>query len=397
MSVAGRPLHTCSQRSSPRRIFCFVCLIIMAVPTIEACGKIRIPGLTSSITVDREVVRGEVDGRVTAIARMPGGGFAVAGVRGTAWAVATNSDGDFLWKYADAPDARVATQDQSKFYGSAALPGGNLLFFGSKTVNVKVDGAEVPRDVGLITILDRQGGLVEQRLLFPNGNQDFSSSAFGRFVQRADGILLVGAAADEKRAFAWLMKLDNHGALDWEKLVPDVPPGEAAETADHNLVMSRFDSRDFALIMVRTDLAGVVAARRALTGYRYLRLRNVEPSNTVRAITYGVEDKATLHTLNERLEDAQPPREIARFNTAGGFGYVLPDNSLALFGKTDSPAVAWIGESGRAQYVHTFGATSTLTIGDAVALAGNRFVVAGIRFSRNPAERGLVLYWISLK
>jgi len=81
-----------------------------------------------------------------------------------------------------------------------------------------------------------------------------------------------------------------------------------------------------------------------------------------------------------------------------GFGYVLPDRSLLLFGHTNNAAVVWVRPSGGFRARYTFGLKyDSFVVDAAIPLSGTEFVTARYSGSPNPSDRGLVISWLSLK
>jgi len=67
-----------------------------------------------------------------------------------------------------------------------------------------------------------------------------------------------------------------------------------------------------------------------LLGEFIVQLRSVVDTGRTSVLIYRA-DKATLYTLDERLQDAQPPKEIkGYFDPQAGRGYVRADGSLVL-------------------------------------------------------------------
>ena len=181
-------------------------------------------------------------------------------------------------------------------------------------------------------------------------------------------------------------------------LGPGMDQVEPLELADHSLITTGFDVPSSQLEVKRFDASGHLLARRTFNCYGSLVLRSVEPANTIRVITYAVGVEGTLYTLNENLENAESPTTIADFYTNTGFGYVLADRSLLLFGRTNNAAVAWVRPSGgfRAQYTFSLKYNS-FVVAAAMPLSRTEFLTARSSSSVNPSDRGLVISWLSLK
>jgi hypothetical protein len=370
----------------------YVGVIATSLPVIGVSQKLHVSDPKRSIVVDRQVLLRDVNGPPNAITRTAAGGFVVAGERGTAWAVATDANGTMLWMFVDPRDEQAKTQYQSNFKGIVPLSNGNFLLCGEKLDKKR-------GRLGLIVILDGNGHVVEQRLLFPKDDQSFFSSRFTQCLPWSDGIAVIGTAANGlPPGRSWVMKLDKSGVKEWEILDPDLANGHAVETADHNLVISGFEGAAFETKVIRINPKGDVVARRMIKSYANLLLDSVEAITTVRMITYGLDNKATLYTLNDHLEDAERSKEIGSFDAKQGRGYVLRDNSIALFGRLNNAAIAWIAESGE------FYATAELdprfksfVANCTVPLSESRFVTVRNSVSVNIDDQGLAMSWVELK
>lgn len=122
----------------------------------------------------------------------------------------------------------------------------------------------------------------------------------------------------------------------------------------------------------------------------------VESSQTA-VIIYGA-GRATLYTLDERLQDARPPREIPHFDILAGCGYVLADTSLALFGRWPNAAVAWISGQDKTHTVHLFDSKYvSSTVSDAVPISAHQFVTVRGGAGQDPKDQGLVMSWVTIK
>ena len=107
---------------------------------------------------------------------------------------------------------------------------------------------------------------------------------------------------------------------------------------------------------------------------------------------------ATLYTMDASLADAKSPVDIGSFYTERGAGYVLADGSLALFGRTNNAAVAWISASGTEQSVLTFYPKhSAFVVSAALPVASNQFVTARMSDGDASHSSALTMAWITFK
>jgi hypothetical protein len=340
---------------------------------------------TKSIEVDRQVLLNDVAGKPTAIIRKSDGTLIVAGVRGTAWALGANADGDILWQFEYPREKAARTEYQSKFNGAVSLENDRVLFCGEKTTQ---------GSIGLITILDNNGHVVEERTGEPNSDAAMTSG-ITHCVHWNDGVALIGWSSNGNQGSPWITKLDINGAMLWSKRIPDLPAGDLVETADHCLVLATFNGVTFEVELAKVNGKGEVVARRAIKARDFILLHSVVPSKTVTVLTYGDGTALTMHRLNDRLEEAAKALDIGSFDAMQGRGYILADNSVVLFGRTDTAAIAWIRDTGRLLALKEIDRKyKSYVISDAVPLSGGQFVTVQESVMQN---HGLVMTWAKFK
>jgi hypothetical protein len=340
-----------------------------------------------SIVIDRQVLLGEIGGTPNAITQMPDGGFVVVGVRGIAWAVGTDAKGTMLWKYEEPIDDKIKSPFQSHFNDVVPLANGRVLACGESTIG---------RSVALVTILDSKGHLVDRRLELPSTDSTLTSSGFHHCLRWGSGIALIGYANDGKKGYSWIEKLNDSGQKVSQFLVKDTGVRKTSETAEGSFVLPFFGGGQFEMGLLRADSAGDVLATRTIKGFSFLTLKSYAPTTKTNIISYGIDNKATLYTLNDRLADAEPPKQIGDFDTSQGSGYVLPDNSLVLLGRTQNAAVAWIGSSGQMLASMTFGTDiKSFATKEAVPLSTNQLVT--VLDSVSGTNHGVVMTWVTLR
>ena len=369
-----------------RAISCIGAVAVAAF-LVASCGSHG-----KSITVDREMFIPDVKPRVDAIARTRDGGFVVTGIGLSAWVVATNSQGTLLWQFVDPIDSRINTGGQSvpqsEFHGVVSLANGNTLLCGGKYKNGQTES--------LLVILDRNGSLVEKRAELPNDDPRFIYSNFYQCFLWRDGILLLGNANDGTHGYIWFVELDGNGAKKRQVLVDNVPAAKAGTVVGPSFVFTAWDSNDNFRV-IRANEKGETIAKRVIAGEFIVQLRSMVESRQTSVIIYRA-GEAVLYTLDERLQDARPPRQIANFDVLAGRGYVLADASIALFGRWPAAAVAWISGQDRAYTMRSFDSKYvSSTVSDAVPISADQFVT--VRGSVNPDSRdqGLVMSWVTIK
>jgi hypothetical protein len=375
------------QATTRVRLLRSMCIVAVAGFLVASCGS-----RGKSITVDREIFIPDIKPRVDAIARTRDGGFIVTGIGLTAWVVATDSHGTLLWRFIDPTDNRIDTGSQSvpqsEFHGALPLANGNTLMCGGKYK----DG----HTVSLLVILDRNGGLIEKRVEAPNADPRFLSSNFYQCFPWQDGILLLGNANDGTHGYIWFVELDGNGVKKREVLVDNVPAVPAGTVVGPSFVFTAWDSNDNFRV-IRANEKGETIAKRVIAGEFIVQLRSMLESSQTSVIIYSA-GKATLYTLDERLQDARPPRKIANFDVLAGRGYVLADSSIALFGRWPNAAVAWIGGQDKTYTMHPFDSKYiSFTVSDAVPISADQFVTVRGSVSQDPRDQGLVMSWVTIK
>ncbi len=368
-----------------RSIWCVGIGAVAAVLT--ACGHHG-----KSITVDREVFIPGVKPRVDAIARTSDGGFVVTGTGVTAWVVATDSHGALLWRFIDPIDSRINTGSesvpQSEFHGAVPLANGGALLCGGQFKDGQTES--------LLVILDHKGSLVERRVEAPSDDPHFVYSNFYQCFPWHDGILLLGNANDGTHGYVWLVQLDGSGVKIGQALVENVPAMRAGSTAGRGFVFTAWASND-SFRIIRANEKGETIAKRVIAGEFIVQLRSLVESRQTSVIIYG-NGRATLYTLDEQLQDARPPRQIPNFDALAGCGYVLADDSLALFGRRPNAAAAWISARDNSYIVRPFDSKYvSFTVSDAVPIAADQFVTARGSVNPDPKEQGLVMSWVTIK
>ena len=326
------------------------------------------------------------------MARTRDGGFVVTRSGVTAWVVATDGHGTPVWRFIDPIDSTMDTGSQSvpqsEFHGAVSLANGNTLLCGGKYKRGQTEN--------LLAILDRHGRLIEKRVEVPNDDARFLYSNFYQCFPWRDGILVLGNTNDGTHGYIWLVELDGNGAKRRQAFVDTVPAVAADSVAGPGFVFTAWDSQDN-LRVIRANEKGETIAKRVIAGEFIVQLRSMLESGQTSVIIYSA-GRARLYTLDEHLQDARPPREIANFDVLAGCGYVLADTSIALFGRRPNAAVAWISGKDKAYTMRPFDSKYVAsTVSDAVPISADQFVTVRGSVSQDPREEGLVMSWVTIK
>jgi hypothetical protein len=362
-------------------------IVAVAGFLVASCGS-----RGKSISVDREVLISEVNPRVDAIARTRDGGFVVSGFGATAWVVATDSRGTPMWRFIDPIDSTMDTGSlsvpQSEFHGAVSLVNGNTLLCGGKYKGGQTDN--------LLVILDRNGRLLEKRVEVPNDDSRFIHSSFYQCFPWQDGVLLLGNTNDGTHGHIWLVELDANGRKKRQAFVDNAPAVAGGTAVGPSFVFTAWDSQD-RFRVIRANEKGETIAKRVIAGEFIVQLRSIADTSTTSILIYRAE-KATLYTLDERLQDTQPPKEIkGYFDPQAARGYVRANGSFVLFGRRSNAMMALISEQGKTQAIREFGPQyASILVNDAVPISAGGFVTARGSVSQDPKDRGLVLSWVTI-
>jgi hypothetical protein len=383
-----------------RRLFATT-LIIAAV---SSCSRGHLFPNGKSISLDREVLFSDLNGLANHIAKLDDGTLIVTGTGRTAWAIATSPTGDLLWKYVDPFNEMNSERaiSQSVFHGIAPLSNGNILLYGERN-----GGA--PWKTNLVVILDHTGHLVEQRSEISGVEKSLNMSTFESMLRVDCGLLLSGPLYRGLDFRHWIVRLDGDGKRIGESFFnysDKIATTTVAGVSDIYSLMSEVQSTkgqaaysDWQIYRVSPQ-GQIVAARQMKLAFTYeitTQLRPIEPTTNVQIITFPVGGNSRVYTLSNRLDDLAPPRDIFKIDTTKGMGYVLPDNSLALFGATGGAAIAWIDPMGQLEALHVLNSKyKSITINDAVAISATQFVTVRDGVTENPNDRGLLMDWVTL-
>jgi hypothetical protein len=230
----------------------------------------------------------------------------------------------------------------------------------------------------------------------PNDDPHFAYSNFYQCFLWQDGILLLGNANDGTHGYIWFVELDGNGVKKRQALIGNVPAVTAGAVVGPSFVFTAWDSNDNVRV-IRANERGEIIAKRVIAGEFIVQLRSMAESNQTSVIIYRA-GRATLYTLDERLQDSRPPREIAHFDALAGCGYVLADTSIALFGRWPNAAVAWISGQDNTYTAREFGSKYvSLSVSDAVPISASEFVTVRGSASQDPRDQGLVMSWVTIK
>jgi len=364
--------------------------MLIALLAFAGCSKVDTSATTDSIQLEREFLFPEFSMLVPkGITTDKEGNVIVVGSKlKQAFAMASDRYGTVLWQYPRSSDGDVGSE--SSFADAMQLDGGNYLLCGYKS------GPN--NSVGWIVILDAKGSVVEERTMLPEGGAEFLKGDFSGCIKRPSGILLIGLTHQNNRGMFWMANLDSKGKTIRDFVVRDYVAGDMTVSADGSLTLSRFDSGHLQMELVRMTPSGEIVARREIKGYGSVLFRGADSAGLVQVIVYGAGNQATLHVLNDQLEDAKPVGPPLNFDAHQSCSFTLPNGGALLFGRTSNAAAALMGPQGTLVARFAFDSKiPSYSISDATAVSATAFVTVRYSVSADPKYRGLVISWLKLR
>jgi hypothetical protein len=362
---------------------------VVALLFIASCGNSG--GSADSIAMDRDVEIAGISGNAMSLAAMPDGGFVIAGY----WqAAATDANGAVQWRYPDpGADTTPKENNPSEFHGVVPLSNGNILLCGIERTS---EGS-----VGMLTILNSAGQLVDKRFLQPSGPDKYFATRFDRCFRWGGGVAVIGGTAVGVTALGWLVKLNGDGVKQWELFDHRLLGIDAIEIVDHSLVMANTDLATSSTRLVQVNPQGQIIATKDFTGYPDNMARSAAPASTLKVLTNLNRKNTEVFTLNEKFEQIAPSRPTEIPVATDGCAWVLWDGSVAVFGHvfaqpgTDRSSVARIAMGERSDEMRAFALPTPQStsdrVYDAVPISEKTFVaVRGLNAS-------VALSWVTFK
>jgi hypothetical protein len=348
------------------------------------------------MTLDREIFVPQFSGTPRAVVARSDGGVWVAGGGGSALAMALGPGGNPIWHFEEPLDPDVKGLNQSIYNGAVALENGNLLLCGEIQIKRPT--------LGLITILDRAGKVVDERHLIANNASEFFYTTFQRCLSWNEGVLLVADATNQTGTLTWLVTLDRAGAQTSQHLLRDVSGNDVVTGANGDLIFAESAGQQTLLTRMNRQLD--VVARRTIESSAFGLTRLDASAAETKLIAYvSGGQKATIYTLGEHLEDAKPPRFLDHpISVEKGRAYALADGALALFGYVYrggpfTAAMARTDSTDSTDSIHIFTPElRSFTVADAQSLGAGRFVAVRDRAGQPGAEEsGVVIFWVTMR
>jgi hypothetical protein len=365
-------------------------------------AAVRRPGESNpsqGILIDREHFVQGPGGDARAIIRVADGHLVVAGVGGVGWAFGAGPVGNITWIYKEPVDPQVKTHYQSEFHGVVPLADGHVLLCGEGYSTNDFQ-------VGLITVLDGEGHLIERRTVFPNDDTKNWGSSFQGCIPWGDGFALMGRGTDGKHGFFWLMKLDQQGKKVWDKIGPEIPGFAATAMQDGSLVVAgNIHGGVGGVTLARFDKNGGTLASRTTDFQQAEFVRPLNSTNLIQVVLTDRDYHDVLLTLDGTLRDVGKPTRLNPPNIRDGCAYELPDGSIVKFGSLVGSvyraSVGWMNRRRGNDQLSVLPVPnphySSANVEDAVAISATEFVTVRSQNAPDAANTGLVLSWITLK
>lgn len=338
------------------------CMVLIAMTNCSIAGTLEKP-----VSERQAFIQTEANDTIHpwVIAKAEDGGYLVAGEIGvSAGIIKTDGQGKMLWQYSTyAHQTPSYPYKEAMYRGIVSMPDGSIWACGSMPI---LPGYE---QKGLLTHLDGNGRLIEERLLAPLGTRLVYLLGCAKWESNVVVVGSVTRFPKEKlrpgkltypRNSYWVIVLDPEGKVKWGKEIPtpDFDPigginGTVLLTVGHNLVFCMDNGAPNTVTeFLSINRSGEVQARRKLEGVFRL-VRPVRNDGRLQALGWGFKDHSLVVTTFDRnlreiqtVRDKRPPSFLPRVV------YRLPDQSYVFFGSS----VHRFGEEFKSAVVHMNGA-----------------------------------------
>jgi hypothetical protein len=392
-------------RMTPKKLLAGACELALSVCMLLACG----PTFAEHILVEREVLLEAAHPK--AIARVPGGGYVIAGSSNySAWATKVDESGKVTWRH-EVSGSTANPCCRTEYRGIALLRDGTVLLCGVLDASPPLSGVSGRRSndqlLGLLTRINARGEMTGKETmtgpqLTAEGERDRGLNYLDQCASVNDHAIVVGSgfrlsgASSGPRVtyFTWLLGLDSSGAVVSNKVMSIPVPPQNQPVSIRNL---------FAL--PRGDFMMIDPSHNAVRFKKDGEIESIGKIEIPILLSSGLEDpirsiaqfgSSDIVTSGENLqvEDLKKGKDRQFTRTAA---YRLPDGSLASFGSTDlyggTAAVEWLSSDLAAEETKIFMPTHGAGQIDAVAPASRadefatvRLLEPGLRHKVGPDE-----------
>jgi hypothetical protein len=203
-------------------------LAIIGISFAGGCAKTA-NNLFTSIKIEREVTVAGFRHTLAAMARTDDDHFYIVGHADAAWLAVIDANGHVLSRYDEPLNATLRSKEQSQFLGVLVL-GERVLACG---LLATTDGM-----AALLAVFNRQGDLLEHRVIRPHDDPGIYMSGFKACIPWGDGVALSGTAYDGQKTSRWIVKLRADLSKQWESTDSKLAGGSINVLPDQSLLQA---------------------------------------------------------------------------------------------------------------------------------------------------------------
>lgn len=312
-----------------------------------------------------------------ALVRTRDRGYVIVGswVAQIPWATRVNAAGQVQWRYLAprVPMKPGQAGGDGTYTGAVTLPDDSTLLCGYEP------RPDQPYSVrALLTRISPTGQVLGVQMPNPDHDRHYALNYLQRCVRWGKGVAVVGSTTRFRKHatstdYVWLLKLDAHGRIEWQQLMPD-----RYASFDPDQTLLALSDGDLAIMTSLAHLRlvgpqGTVRAQRTIPFG--LVAPSIGPERAVHVLAGGKHVTPAWFTLGDHLQTTHvaPLAGVLAPIIPYKKAYRLPNGALALFGDTTPPeyggmlvsSIAWLSPNQRHRQVLTFKAGS-VWIADAV-------------------------------
>lgn len=288
--------------------------------------------------------------RPSAFARTKDGGYVIAGDDSHNWAIRIDNQGNVKWK-CKLPLSQIPVPLKSAYSGVAVLPDDSVILCGNREIEV----GKRSNQLGLLTHLDKNGVLIDERVIYPNNESKYTLSYLDQCISREDGVTVFGVTAHadlNDYQYGWTFFVDRNGKITSERLLGPGDPRRIIsmiQLSNHDLVLASRSEDLASTLLTRINVKGEIINKTIVSGIRSL-IQPVVPDMVVRTLV-GWNSSTRIESLSPDFNDGQivsgkAPYQITQIDVQPRV-YLLRNGSLASFGQINSggdnifAAIAW--------------------------------------------------------
>jgi hypothetical protein len=364
---------------------------VLGVSILVLFGVCDVKAKPRAMKIEKETELRDVRGAAATVVVGANDTFVVAGTLGSAWAVAVDRQGHFLWRYDEPAEAGIRVPIKSEFKGAVVLPSRNVMLCGQE--------ATPTGTAGLIVVLNVQGGLVMRAIVAPQSNPKMLEAGFYQCISWGADIALFGRAvtSDVNGPSLWFRKVDVDGKEVDDMLIADLGGAKAVSLSADEGTLASVDIDQRNVHLYRVDRSLRVLKSTSVQGFAFQVIHGTGSSGLhERLIVFQRNGLSKLYTFDDQLSVVRSVLLQTSHFIADGGGYLRNDKSFVLFGHIVVPsgalsaAVALMEATGRVSSIHAFMPFfESFTVKGGVALGDDRFLAV-----RNISSNALAITWI---